>query len=105
MVGFAVNGYGFPADESKLFLCDRQEFAHIETHAEYGERAAQHAVLHIEFNGEAGNVVFRQVHLLSIDKDFDFAEIERVDGFAEIFRIAVFPPADAVLSGNHTPAM
>ena len=97
--------YGFPADESQLFLRNRQEFAHIETHAEYGERAAQHAVLHIEFDGEVGNVVFRQVHLLFINKDFNFAEIERIDGFAEIFRVAVFPPATRVLSGNHTPAM
>ncbi len=45
------------ADESQLFLCDGQEFAHIETHAEYGERAAQHAVLHIEFDGN-GSIVF-----------------------------------------------
>ena len=99
-MGFAVNRYGFPADESQLFLRDGQEFAHIETHAEYGERAAQHAVLHIEFDGEVGNFVFRQVHFLPIDKDSDFAEIERIDGFAEIFRIAVFPPADAGFVGE-----
>ena len=99
-MGFAVNGYGFPADDRQLFLCNGQEFAHIETHAEYGERAAQHAVLHIEFDGEAGNVVFRQVHFLPVDKDSDFTEIERVDGFAEIFGIAVFPPADAGFVGE-----
>ena len=57
-------------------------------------------MLHIEFDGEAGNIVFRQIYFLPVDKDFDFAEIKRVDSFAEIFGIAVFPPADAGFVGE-----
>lgn len=100
LVSFVVNGYGLPADDRQLFLYNRQEFARIKTHAEHGERAAQHAALHIEFDGEIGDIVFRQAYFLPIDEDPDFTEIERVDGFTEILGVAVFPPADTGLVGE-----
>ena len=93
-VGFAVGGGDVPADERQFFLRDGEEFADAELDAEEGELAVQDAAVHVEFEDEVGGGVFAEVNFLAVNVDGDFAVIQGVDGFAEVFGVAVFPPAD-----------
>ena len=100
MMAFAIGRHHIPAHQRQLFLRHRKEFGEAKLHAEHGECAPQHAGLHIQGHRKTAHFVFGQIHFLIIDKNRHFAEIHGIDGFAEIFRIAVFPPTDAGFIGK-----
>lgn len=59
--------------------------------------------MHIKIQRKVTDCVLRQINLITINRDIDFDEIDRIDHLTEIIGITVLPPADPGFIGIPDP--
>ena len=96
-------GCDFHFDSAKFLDVDAQEAGEMDgdffTVLHYRKEAFQAAFFHIQRQVEVFHFIGVKIDFFSVHKDVHIQKIHRIDHFSEIFRVAVFPPADACFVG------